>query len=56
MKVPDILLSGNHKLIEEWRNKETLRRTLLRRPDLFEKVELTPEQQKWLEEVKKEYK
>lgn len=56
MKVPDILLSGNHKLIEEWRNKETLRRTLLRRPDLFEKVELSPEQQKWLEEVKKEYK
>ncbi|MFC4798193.1 tRNA (guanosine(37)-N1)-methyltransferase TrmD [Neobacillus sp. GCM10023253] len=56
MKVPDILLSGNHKLIEEWRNKETLRRTLLRRPDLFEQVELTPEQQKWLEEVKKEYK
>ncbi|WP_423801686.1 tRNA (guanosine(37)-N1)-methyltransferase TrmD [Neobacillus sp. SAB-20_R2A] len=56
MKVPDTLLSGNHKLIEEWRNKETLRRTLLRRPDLFEKVELTPEQQKWLEEVKKEYK
>lgn len=56
MKVPDILLSGNHKLIEEWRNKETLRRTLLRRPDLFEKVELTLEQQKWLEEVKKEYK
>ncbi|MBU8915300.1 tRNA (guanosine(37)-N1)-methyltransferase TrmD [Bacillus sp. FJAT-29953] len=55
MKVPDVLLSGNHKLIEEWRNKETLRRTLLRRPDLFEKIELTPDQQKWLEEVKKEY-
>lgn len=55
MKVPDILLSGNHKLIEEWRNKEALRRTLLRRPDLFEKIELTAEQEKWLKEVKKEY-
>src|SRR6478752_2540943 len=33
MKVPDVLISGNHKLIEEWRNKEALRRTLLRRPD-----------------------
>jgi tRNA (guanine37-N1)-methyltransferase len=56
MEVPDVLLSGNHKLIEEWRNKEMLRRTLLRRPDLLEKIELTAEQEKWLEELKKEYK
>ncbi|MDQ0198574.1 tRNA (guanosine(37)-N1)-methyltransferase TrmD [Neobacillus ginsengisoli] len=56
MKVPDILLSGNHKLIEEWRNKEALRRTLLRRPDLLDNMELTAEQEKWLQEVKKEYK
>lgn len=55
MKVPDVLISGNHKLIEEWRNKEALRRTLLRRPDLLEKIELTTEQEKWLREVKKEY-
>lgn len=54
MKVPDVLLSGNHQLIEEWRNKEALRRTLLRRPDLLDKMELTPEQEKWLQEVKKE--
>jgi tRNA (guanine37-N1)-methyltransferase len=56
LKVPDVLISGNHKLIEEWRNKEALRRTLVRRPDLFEKIELTKEQEKWLNEVKKEYK
>jgi tRNA (guanine37-N1)-methyltransferase len=55
MRVPDVLISGNHKFIEEWRNKEALRRTLLRRPDLLEKIELTNEQKKWLEEVKKEY-
>ncbi|MFL6516828.1 MAG: tRNA (guanosine(37)-N1)-methyltransferase TrmD [Bacillus sp. (in: firmicutes)] len=55
MKVPDVLLSGNHKFIEEWRNKEALRRTLLRRPDLLDKIELTNEQEKWLKEVKKEY-
>jgi tRNA (guanine37-N1)-methyltransferase len=55
MKVPDVLLSGNHKLIEEWRNKEALRRTLLRRPDLLEKMKLSKEQENWLEEVKKEY-
>ncbi|MCM3569085.1 tRNA (guanosine(37)-N1)-methyltransferase TrmD [Neobacillus mesonae] len=54
MKVPDVLLSGNHKLIEEWRNKEALRRTLVRRPDLLEKIELTPQQEKWLKEVEKE--
>ncbi|MEH7084668.1 tRNA (guanosine(37)-N1)-methyltransferase TrmD [Neobacillus drentensis] len=56
MKVPEVLISGNHKLIEEWRNKEALRRTLVRRPDLFEKIELTDEQEKWLKEIKKEYK
>lgn len=55
LKVPDVLLSGNHKLIEEWRNKEALRRTLTRRPDLLEKIELTKEQEKWLMEVKKEF-
>jgi len=54
IKVPDVLLSGNHKLIEEWRNKEALRRTLLRRPDLFDKIDLTSEQEKWLKEVKKD--
>jgi tRNA (guanine37-N1)-methyltransferase len=55
LKVPDVLISGNHRLIEEWRNKEALRRTLLRRPDLLKKIELTGDQEKWLKEVKKEY-
>ncbi len=54
MKVPAVLLSGNHKLIEEWRNKEALRRTLIRRPDLLGKMELTSQQEKWLREVEKE--
>lgn len=53
--VPEVLISGNHKLIEEWRTKESLRRTLLRRPDLFEELELTHEQEKWLADIKKEY-
>ena len=35
MKVPDVLLSGNHKLIEEWRQEESLKRTRERRPDLL---------------------
>lgn len=54
IKVPDTLLSGNHKLIAEWRTKESLKRTLQRRPDLLEKIELTKEQMKWLDEMKKE--
>ena len=35
MKVPDVLMSGNHKNIDEWRHKESLRRTYTRRPDLL---------------------
>jgi tRNA (guanine37-N1)-methyltransferase len=35
-KVPDALLSGNHRLIEEWRNEESLKRTKERRPGLLE--------------------
>lgn len=35
MKVPDILLSGNHKAIEDWRSSEALQRTKTRRPDLL---------------------
>ena len=54
MKVPEILISGNHKLIEEWRMKEALKRTYTRRPDLLEKIELTNQQVKWLEDIKKE--
>lgn len=54
MKVPDILLSGNHAKIEEWREEQSLKRTLLRRPDLFEALELTPKQLKILEKLKQE--
>ncbi len=35
--VPEVLLSGNHKLINEWRNKSSLENTKLKRPDLYEK-------------------
>lgn len=53
MKVPDVLISGNHRLIEEWRMKESLKRTLARRPDLLEVAELTEQQKKWLDELSK---
>jgi tRNA (guanine37-N1)-methyltransferase len=35
-KVPEVLLSGNHKLIDEWRNNQSLERTKARRPDLLD--------------------
>lgn len=37
MEVPSLLLSGNHKLIEEWKHQQSIEKTKLRRPDLLEK-------------------
>jgi tRNA (guanine37-N1)-methyltransferase len=53
-EVPDVLLSGNHKLIEEWREKEALRRTFLRRPDMLETFPLSEQQKKWILEFEAE--
>ena len=39
MAVPDILLSGNDKLIDEWRHEQSIERTRTRRPDIWEKYE-----------------
>ncbi|MBR3606994.1 MAG: tRNA (guanosine(37)-N1)-methyltransferase TrmD [Lachnospiraceae bacterium] len=36
-EVPQVLLSGHHKRIEEWRKEQSLERTRIRRPDLYEK-------------------
>ncbi len=54
MEVPLVLTNGNHKLIEEWQLKESLRRTYLRRPDMLEKLDLTKQMAKLLAEVKQE--
>lgn len=54
MKVPDVLLSGNHGEIEKWRRREALRATLLKRPDLLKNADLTKEDQKILAELKEE--
>ncbi|MFO0752837.1 MAG: tRNA (guanosine(37)-N1)-methyltransferase TrmD [Thermodesulfovibrionales bacterium] len=43
VRVPDVLLSGNHREIARYRRKEALRRTLQRRPDLLEKAALSRE-------------
>jgi|SRR5690606_37622644 len=52
MKVPDELLSGHHANIEKWRREQSLLRTLERRPDLLDNVELTDRERKWLEQFK----
>jgi len=39
-KVPEVLLSGNHKEIEKWRRKQSLLRTLIRRPEIFAKQKI----------------
>ena len=56
MRVPEVLLNGNHKLINTFRKKESLRRTYLKRPDLLETYPLTKEDEKLLKEIKIELK
>ncbi len=43
MQVPEVLLSGDHRRIERWRRRESLRATRERRPDLFARLALTDE-------------
>ena len=54
-RVPDVLLSGNHAEIARWRRKESIRRTKERRPDLFEKLNLSSKEDvKLLKELAEE--
>ncbi|SEI69837.1 tRNA (guanine37-N1)-methyltransferase [Bhargavaea ginsengi] len=51
MKVPDVLLSGNHAEIDRWREEQSLMRTLERRPDLLGAAELTASQKEILRKL-----
>ncbi len=53
-EVPEVLLSGDHEKIRLWRRKESLKRTLERRPDLLKEANLTREDEKLLDELRKE--
>lgn len=55
MKVPEVLLSGDHAQIQRWRIKVALGRTWHRRPDLLEEMQLDKEQKLLLEEYIEEY-
>ena len=52
LKVPDVLLSGNHAEIRRWRRREALSRTLDRRPDLLDGATLDDEEEAMLRELK----
>ena len=55
MRVPDPLLGGHHEAIRRWRLKQALGVTWLRRPELLERREMTPEEQELLQEFMREY-
>jgi len=54
LRVPDVLLSGNHAHIKRWRLKQSLGRTWLRRPDLIEAINFTEEQLELLTEYRRD--
>lgn len=53
MEVPPILFSGHHAEVDRWRRRESLRRTLARRPDLLDSAPLTDADRSWLEELRR---
>ncbi|HUK36426.1 MAG TPA: tRNA (guanosine(37)-N1)-methyltransferase TrmD [Vicinamibacterales bacterium] len=52
-RVPDVLLSGNHAEIRRWRKRESIARTLARRPELLETAALDDEERAMLEDLKR---
>jgi tRNA (guanine37-N1)-methyltransferase len=56
MAVPEVLLCGDHKRVEQWRRKKALEKTWVNRPDLLSGAALNAEQQQWLAEIEKETK
>jgi tRNA (guanine37-N1)-methyltransferase len=53
-RVPDVLVSGNHAEIRRWRKRESLARTLARRPDLLKTAALDDEERRILAELQEE--
>jgi tRNA (guanine37-N1)-methyltransferase len=54
-KVPDVLLSGNHKMIDEWRRQKSIEITARKRPDLIKKADLTDKDKKYIEKINKKH-
>ena len=56
LNVPEVLLSGNHKKIDEWKRYQALKTTYIKRPDLLDKLKLTPVELEMLHRIKGEMK
>jgi tRNA (guanine37-N1)-methyltransferase len=54
LRVPEVLMNGDHQQIRRWRREQQLRKTLENRPDLIERTSLTPKDRKLLEAIKVE--
>ena len=52
LAVPEVLLSGNHAAIEAWRRRRRIERTVRRRPDLVDRLELTAAERREVDEVR----
>ncbi len=55
-RVPEVLLSGHHKNIEDWRREQSLIRTKIKRPDLIKKAQLTDKEKEMLKKVRRKRK
>jgi tRNA (guanine37-N1)-methyltransferase len=55
MKVPDILLSGDHKKVDEWRHEKSLERTFENRPDLLERADLSKKDIEFIYSIRYKY-
>ncbi|MFC0524117.1 tRNA (guanosine(37)-N1)-methyltransferase TrmD [Pontibacillus salicampi] len=53
VEVPEVLLSGNHAHIDEWRHQQSLKRTYERRKDLLTEYELSPKEKQWIDSIEK---
>ena len=51
-RVPEVLLSGHHENIKEWRRNQSIINTYLKRPDLLKEIKLSDKEQKMLSEYK----
>ena len=54
LTVPEVLTSGDHAAIERWRRKQALAATLHKRPELLESAELSAQDRRWLDELRRE--
>jgi len=54
LRVPEVLLSGNHQKVDEWRRQESIRLTFEKRPELIQEETFSKKERKFFEELKKE--